>query len=73
MVLTSATGVCSGGRLVAIDTYNIITGQSGLRFQGNEYQRHCGLLIGIKNDYPVFGHLRHIHIIDGSREPFHVS
>lgn len=51
----------------------IITGQSGLRFQGNGYQRHCGLLIGIKNEYPVFGHLRHIHIIDGSREPFHVS
>ena len=41
--------------------------------EGITYKKDCALLLSIEDDYPVFGLLREIFVLEGSQVVFHVK
>ena len=41
--------------------------------EGITYKKDCALLLSIEDDYPVFGLLRDIFVLEGSQVVFHVK
>lgn len=41
--------------------------------EGTTYKNECALLLSIKDDYPIFGQIKEIFILEASQVVFHVK